>query len=92
MYLESSRRHRSAIVYIILGMGMPSQAAYLIMAIFAAPAIVKMGIPILAAHLFVFYYAVYSGITPLWLWYQFVLQGLPIQSGGKSLFRQCDWV
>jgi len=54
----------AAIVSIILGMGMPSQAAYLIMAIFAAPAIVKIGVPILAAHLFVFYFAVFSGITP----------------------------
>lgn len=49
---------------IILGMGLPTAAAYIIVAIFAAPALVKLGVPALAAHLFVFYYAIVSAITP----------------------------
>ncbi|NIA68525.1 TRAP transporter fused permease subunit [Pelagibius litoralis] len=49
---------------IILGMGLPTAAAYIIVAIFAAPALIKLGISPLSAHLFVFYYAIVSAITP----------------------------
>ena len=49
---------------LILGMGLPTLPAYLIIAIMIAPAIVKAGVPPLAAHMFVLYYAVYSSIVP----------------------------
>ena len=49
---------------IVLGMGLPTSAAYMIVAIFGAPALVKLGIEPLAAHFFVFYYAIISAITP----------------------------
>lgn len=49
---------------IILGMGMPTGTAYILVAILVAPAIVQLGIEPLAAHLFVFYFAVFSAITP----------------------------
>ncbi len=49
---------------IILGMGMPTSAAYLIAAVLMAPALVKMGLSVIAAHMFVFYFAVISMITP----------------------------
>jgi len=49
---------------IILGMGLPTSAAYIIMATLLAPALVKMGIPLIAAHLFVLYYSCLSAITP----------------------------
>ncbi|MGD9569092.1 MAG: TRAP transporter permease [Sedimentibacter sp.] len=52
------------VVSLILGMGMPTPVVYLLMAMFAAPSIVKMGVPVLSAHLFVFYYAILSGLTP----------------------------
>jgi len=52
------------VVSLILGMGLPTTAAYLIVAIFAAPALIQMGIDPLASHLFVFYYAILSEITP----------------------------
>jgi len=52
------------VVCLILGMGLPTPVAYLVMAIFAAPALVEMGIPLVAAHLFVFYYAIISGVSP----------------------------
>ena len=54
----------TAIVSIILGMGMPVTAAYLILAILVVPAMVGMGVPALAAHMFVFYFGVFSFITP----------------------------
>jgi TRAP transporter 4TM/12TM fusion protein len=54
----------SMVAAILLGMGITTTAAYLLVAIIVAPALTKMGIPELAAHLFVFYYAVISTITP----------------------------
>ncbi len=54
----------TAITSMILGMGLPTSACYIILAILVAPAMVKMGIPVIAAHLFVFYYGIVSAITP----------------------------
>jgi TRAP transporter 4TM/12TM fusion protein len=54
----------TGIVSLILGMGMPTTAVYVIVALTLAPALTKLGIPPIAAHLFVFYYAMLSMITP----------------------------
>ncbi|HYE83461.1 MAG TPA: TRAP transporter permease [Clostridia bacterium] len=48
----------------ILGMGMPGVAAYIIVASTIAPALVKLGVPIMAAHLFAYYLSQMSAITP----------------------------
>lgn len=48
----------------IMGMGVPTTAAYIIVAVTAAPALVEFGISPLGAHMFVFYFAVLSAITP----------------------------
>jgi TRAP-type uncharacterized transport system fused permease subunit len=47
-----------------MGMGVPVTASYIIVASMAAPAIIKLGILPIAAHLFVFYFAVVADITP----------------------------
>lgn len=52
------------ITSIVLGMGVPTTANYLITATIAAPILVKMGIPVMAAHLFSFYFGIMSDITP----------------------------
>ncbi|WP_077213185.1 TRAP transporter permease [Bacillus dakarensis] len=52
------------IASIVLGMGMPTGTAYILVAILVAPAIIQLGVEPLAAHLFVFYFAVFSAITP----------------------------
>lgn len=52
------------VVSIVLGMGMPTTAAYAIAAAVVAPPLQQMGISALAAHMFVFYCAVISAITP----------------------------
>jgi TRAP transporter 4TM/12TM fusion protein len=52
------------VAVIILGMGMPTSAAYLIAAILMAPVLIKLGVIPLAAHMFIFYFAVISMITP----------------------------
>ncbi len=48
----------------ILGMGVPTTAAYIMVAVIAAPALIGLGLPVLAAHFFVFYSAIISAITP----------------------------
>jgi len=48
----------------ILGMGVPTTAAYIIVAVIAAPALIGLGVPVLVAHFFVFYSAIISAITP----------------------------
>jgi TRAP-type uncharacterized transport system fused permease subunit len=52
------------ILTIILGMGMPTAAAYLVSAVLVAPALQELGVPALAAHLFIFYFAILSMVTP----------------------------
>lgn len=49
---------------IILGMGLPTTAAYIVQASLLIPALIKLGVPVIAAHLFVFYFACISAITP----------------------------
>jgi TRAP transporter 4TM/12TM fusion protein len=49
---------------IVLGMGVPTTANYVIMASITAPILVEMGIPMLAAHMFVFYFGIVADITP----------------------------
>jgi TRAP-type uncharacterized transport system fused permease subunit len=52
------------VVCLILGMGLPTTAAYVLAASVAAPALIKMGVAPIAAHLFIFYFAIISAITP----------------------------
>ncbi|MEM6429040.1 MAG: TRAP transporter permease [Deinococcota bacterium] len=52
------------LICIILGMGMPTTAAYAVAASVVAPGLVRLGISPLVAHMFIFYYAVVSAITP----------------------------
>jgi len=54
----------SAIVCLMMGMGIPVTASYIIVATIAAPSILKLGVMPLAAHLFVFYFACLADITP----------------------------
>ena len=52
------------ITAIVLGMGVPTTANYVITSTIAAPALVQMGVPILAAHMFVFYFGIIADVTP----------------------------
>ena len=49
---------------IVLGMGVPTTANYCIMAATCAPILIRMGVPILAAHFFVFYFGIVADLTP----------------------------
>ena len=63
----------TGIVAIILGMGMPTAAVYIVLSVVLAPAVIEMGVPVLAAHLFIFYFGLLSMITP------------PVSSGNWSI-------
>ncbi|MCF6094137.1 TRAP transporter permease [Microaerobacter geothermalis] len=52
------------IASIVLGMGLPTTANYVITATMAAPALLELGVPVIAAHLFVFYFGIVADITP----------------------------
>ncbi len=49
---------------LLLGMGLPTSAAYMVLAVLVAPALVNMGATIMAAHLFILYFGALSTITP----------------------------
>lgn len=52
------------IACILLGMALPTTANYIVQASITAPALISLGIPVLTAHLFVFYFGVFADITP----------------------------
>lgn len=52
------------VIAIVLGMGMPTTAAYAICASVLAPALIQLNVPDIAAHLFIFYFACLSALTP----------------------------
>jgi len=54
----------TSIICIILGLGLPTVAAYIITSAIALPALIRTGIDPLAAHMFVFYFAILANITP----------------------------
>ncbi|MEG2073525.1 MAG: TRAP transporter permease, partial [Angelakisella sp.] len=52
------------IISLVLGMGVPTTANYLITSTIAAPVVMQLGVPALAAHLFTFYFGILADITP----------------------------
>ncbi len=54
----------SALIVWIVGLAVPVTASYIICAVIAAPALIKLGVPDYAAHMFIFYYAVLSEVSP----------------------------
>lgn len=72
----------TAVACVILGMGLPSIPAYIIVATMAAPALIQLEVPALAAHLFVFYFGLFANITPPVALAAFAAAGL---SGGSPM-------
>lgn len=54
----------TAVICIAFGMGMPTAAVYIVLVSVVAPALTKMGLPPLAAHMFIFYFGLLSMLTP----------------------------
>tara|TARA_R110002124_G_scaffold11573_2_gene54782 strand:- start:5781 stop:7697 length:1917 start_codon:yes stop_codon:yes gene_type:complete len=74
---------------IILGMGLPTVACYIILALIIAPVMVRLGVPPIAAHMFVFYFGTLSAITPPVALGSFTAAGIagsaPLQTSFTSL-------
>ncbi|MGD2167190.1 MAG: TRAP transporter fused permease subunit, partial [Gammaproteobacteria bacterium] len=66
----------TAAISIVLGMGMPTTAIYVVLSVVLAPALVRMGISSMAAHLFIFYFGLLSFLTPPVAIASFVAAGL----------------
>ncbi|MDY4593543.1 MAG: TRAP transporter large permease subunit, partial [[Pasteurella] aerogenes] len=77
------------IASMILGMGLPSIPAYIITATMAAPALATFDVPVLVAHMFVFYFGIFANITPPVALAAFagagIAQGDPMKTGWQSL-------
>ena len=73
----------------ILGMGLPSIPAYIITAAIAAPALARLGVPPIAAHMFAFYFAMFANLTPPVALAAFAAAGLsggnPVKTGFASV-------
>lgn len=54
----------TALIVWIIGLAVPVTASYIICAVIAAPALIKLGVPDVAAHMFIFYYSVLSEVSP----------------------------
>lgn len=54
----------TALASFVLGMGLPTSAAYLLLAVLVAPALTRLGMPAISAHMFIFYFGLVSAITP----------------------------
>ncbi|WHZ11944.1 MAG: TRAP-type uncharacterized transport system, fused permease component [Burkholderiaceae bacterium] len=54
----------TALIVWVIGLAVPVTASYIICAVIAAPALTKLGVPDFAAHMFIFYYAVLSEVSP----------------------------
>lgn len=77
----------SAVLCIIMGMGMPAVASYLIVATLAVPVLIKFGFIPIAAHMFVFYFACFSSVTPPVALATYAASGLAQSDPWKSGWR-----
>lgn len=64
------------IACVIMGMGLPTVACYIVLAVMVAPALIKMNVLPIAAHLFIFYFGIISAITPPVALASFVAAGI----------------
>ena len=76
----------TGVIAIILGMGMPTAAVYIVLSVVLAPAVIEMGVPVLAAHLFIFYFGLLSMITPPVAVASFVAAGIADASIWRTSF------
>ena len=54
----------TAVVCILLGMGLPTSACYIVLSVLVAPAMIRLGVATVSAHMFILYYGVVAAITP----------------------------
>lgn len=74
---------------LIMGMGLPTVAAYLLLVIVVAPSMEELGAPLVAAHMFVFYYGVLSSITPPVALAAYGASGISGADATRTAFSAC---
>lgn len=77
----------TAVISIILGMGIPATAAYIIVATISVPILTKLGVLPIAAHMFAFYFAALSSITPPVALAPYAAAGIAGESPNKVSFE-----
>ena len=77
------------IMLIVLGLGLPAVAAYVIGAAVAGPTLINLGIPPIAAHLFIFYFTILSAITPPVAIAAFIAASIAETSPIRTSFTAC---
>ena len=80
----------AAISSLILGMGMPTVACYLLLVALVVPAMIDFGVPPIAAHMFVFYFGIISAITPPVAIAAYVASGICGSSPMKVGLTSCE--
>lgn len=80
-----------SLICLVLGMGMPSSAAYITVAVLAIPALVKAGVDPLTAHFFGFYFANLSMITPPVALASYTAAGIARSNSIQVSYRACYW-
>lgn len=77
----------TAVISIVLGMGIPATAAYIIVATISVPILTQLGVPAIAAHMFAFYFAALSSITPPVALAPYAAAGIAGESPNKVAFE-----
>ena len=77
------------IASLVLGMGLPTIAAYILLVIVVAPSITKLGAPLVAAHMFIFYFGVISSITPPVALAAYAASGISGANAMRTGFTAC---
>jgi TRAP-type uncharacterized transport system fused permease subunit len=79
----------TALICLVLGMGMPTSGAYITVAVLAIPVLIKSGLPDISAHFFGFYFANLSMITPPVALAAYAAAGIAKDNAGRVGWRAC---
>lgn len=74
---------------LVLGMGLPTAPAYILLATLVAPALVQTGVPVVAAHMFIFYFGIISAVTPPVALAAYAAAGISGSDPNKVGFKAC---
>ena len=74
---------------LVLGMGLPTVAAYLLLVVVVAPALAELGVSLIASHMFIFYFGVISSITPPVALAAFAASGISGANAMRTGFLSC---
>jgi TRAP-type uncharacterized transport system fused permease subunit len=80
------------LVCLVLGMGIPTIPNYIITSALAAPALLKLGVPLIVSHMFVFYFGIMADLTPPVALAAFAASPIAREPADEDrLARRCRW-